>query len=374
MKNKYSENQIQLLLDFYSLPAEKVAYNKKERDSIWNNLKIPKEVDIDTIKMHSLAMAHQVQEKIAEHHNLQSGVLSECVYSQALANLFKLDIFFVYDENPNVIPETLSLIISNLSLLPRYVYTNPSRTKFLIQAGGCTSFDCALFETESNRFYKIEFKENYAKSGEPDLPWYDESGFIQNLDSWLENYPEYNLMINEKRTVNIFENLGSNIGDFSYEAIDLVISNKSSKNRVADVVCTEGKNGHLVMLAQNDVPKFAKIEGEIRTAGRNHYNVQTPLFLRAVLNNLGATFSGDMVSIDKSKLALRKARGGGEKVSGYKINSVLFVYARDCTSDDNIVTFNLKVVRQIKPTIAAKMNFGNVNFNTLKEFYLGILR
>ena len=111
------------------------------------------------------------------------------------------------------------------------------------------------------------------------------------------------------------------------------------------------------MMPSNQTHLWAKIEGEIRPAGRNHYNVWTPNALRRFLNEKNAIFSDSKITIEKSKLELRKERGGAGKISGYKINALFFVYAKDCLENKTKITFDISKVQQLNPTIAAKMDF-----------------
>ena len=76
--------------------------------------------------------------------------------------------------------------------------------------------------------------------------------------------------------------MGNNEHNFSKESVNIAVSNNYTK-KYADVICTEDKESFLVMLPANQVQLWANIEGEIRPAGRNHYNVWTPNALKKFL-------------------------------------------------------------------------------------------
>jgi len=120
----------------------------------------------------------------------------------------------------------------------------------------------------------------------------------------------------------------------------------------------------------NQVSLWADIEGEIRPAGRNHYNVWTPNALKNFLNQKNARFNGNIISIPIKELGIRKARGGNGKVSGYKINPLFFIYKEDCREENSIISFDIYKVRQLNPTIAGKMFFKKLKYQAVKNYYL----
>ena len=150
--------------------------------------------------------------------------------------------------------------------------------------------------------------------------------------------------------------MGHNINNFSEESIKIAVSNSYTK-KYADVICTEDINGFLVMLPANQIQLWAKLVGEIRPAGRNHYKVWTPVALTKFLLQFDPLIEGIKVTLEKSKLEIRTQRGGNGKISGYKITQLFFVYAKDCIDNGETISFNLLKVRQLNPTIAAKIFF-----------------
>ena len=77
--------------------------------------------------------------------------------------------------------------------------------------------------------------------------------------------------------------------------------------------------------------------------------------LKQFLIEKQATIENDIVKIDKNKLFPAMARGGNGEINRYKINSLFFVYAENCEKENDKIVFNIKNVRQLKPTIASKM-------------------
>ena len=200
------------------------------------------------------------------------------------------------------------------------------------------------------------------------MPKYGEDGKIVITQDFLERYPQFEAMLNEKKDLNFFDNIGHNVNDFSEDSINIAVSNNYSK-KYADVICTEDINGYFVMMPVNQVQLWAELEGEIRPSGRNHYKVWTPVALRRLMLQYEPVINGDIVKLKKSKLEVRKERGGNGKISGYKITPLFFVYAKDCKDDDNYITFNIMDVQQLNPSIAGKVFFKKLKYEEVKSYY-----
>lgn len=356
--------------EFYNFAPTKVVYNKKERNALW---KVLTQGQISSSKLAQIeckcpAMYHQISRHYKSGDNIQSAVFSECVYAQTLANIFGLCVFRNCYEDSGFLSEKIRDFLESYALVPRYVYQNTEGTRMLIQAGGCGGVDSALITILDFAAYTIEFKEPGAKTSEPDLPKYDENGNLKITNQFLENYPQFGDMLNEQKNLNFFSVMGSNVNDFSYESINTAIVGNYAAKKFADVVCTEDVNGYLVMLPINQVHLWAEIEGEIRPAGRNPYAVWTPNALAKFLEQKGATIDNGIVRISQTELTTAKPRGGSG-VSRYKINSLFFVRAANCHPKGNDFEFCLSDVRQLNPTIAAKMFFKNLKYAEVKEHY-----
>jgi len=366
-----TKEQKEIMKEFYSIAPTKVIFNKRERDELWDKAKA-RTLDLDSgsLKEKCPALEHQIRKSYESGNNIQSAVFSECAYAQTFANMMGLDVFVNCYDTADFIPMSVANLLTSYHLVPRYVYSTYDKKRMLIQAGGCCGIDSALISVTDLEIYTIEFKEPGAKASEPDLPKYGEDGVLAVTERWISANPQFKAMLEEKEGLNFFEVMGNNIKDFSKESIDIAVSgNYTGKKKFAAVICTEDANGNLVMIPTNQVSVWAEIEGEIRPAGRNHYKVWTPEALKGFLLQKNAEISGISVKVKKSNLTERKERGGNGKVSGYKITPLFFIYKKDCIEKDGVLHFNITKIRQLKPTITAKMFFKNLNHPDVKKYY-----
>ena len=367
----HSKDSKELMTAFYQMPATKVVFNKVERNELWKKAtKRDQGFNFDWLKEKCPALEHQIRKSYESGRNIQSAVFSECVYAQTFANMFNLTQFVNCYEDANFLPETIMGKLSSYHLVPRYVYSSADKRRMLIQAGGCDGIDSALINVTDLAIYTIEFKEPGAKTSEPDLPKYKEDGVLIVTEKWLEKYPQFKSMLDEQSGLNFFEIMGHNINNFSKESIDLAVSNNyTNTKKYATVICTEDIKGNLVIIPTNQASIWAEIEGEIRPAGRNHYNVWTPNALSKFILDKGGIINGNEVTIKKSSLLIGKERGGNGKVSRYKINSLFFVYTENCIENGEFVEFNINNVQQLNPTIAGKMFFKKLLHSNVKKYY-----
>jgi hypothetical protein len=381
MKKGLTESQKNILEAFISKGPTKVVYDKKARKDFWNceirNRLSSKEMESISSKCPALVCEIEHSRKIRK--NIQSAVFSECSYSQTLANMFSLTQFVVCDEKPYFIPRVVQEELRKNGLHPRFAYSTKDGRIMLIQGGGHSGVDSTLvfldaFGAISDIFF-IEFKEPYAKTSEPDLPKFGEDGKIdpaggqkESYLGFIREYPQFKEMLDEHIDQNYFDIMGTNIHDFDEQHIlDAVNGNYFESGKFADVICTEDKDGYLLMVPADQVSNWAKVEGEIRSAGRNHYNVWTPIALRNFLkSDMHAQINGNQVIVSLSELEPRKQRGGNNAVSGYKINPMFFVYIEDCTFvEGNKIQFNINSIQQLNPTIAGKVDFRNEKYNEI---------
>lgn len=370
-----TKQQKEIMQEFYGIAPTKVIFNKAERKKIWDKATRHENLDFNFLKQVCPALEHRIQisyqSEESEERNIQSAVFSECVYAQTYANMLHLDLFVNCYEDRTFIPDAVVKLLHSYSLVARYAYSTKDRRRMLIQAGSCNGIDSALITVIDLSIFTIEFKEPYAKTSEPDLPKYGEDGILVVTTPFLGKYYQFEAMLDEQKGLNFFENVGNNIHCFSQESIKIAVSNNYKEtHRYADVICTEDKDGYLVMMPSNQTHLWAKIEGEIRPAGRNHYKVWTQGALKKFLTAKNAIFSGSKITVEKSNLDVRTERGGAGRISGYKINSLFFVYLENCEDDGARITFDISNVRQLKPTIAAKIDFrGVLRYHEVKEHY-----
>jgi len=371
-KNLLSTAQTKNLREFYSYAPTLVVLSKVERTEIWNQFITHREA-LDTSKLLETcpALYWEMQKAVDADHNVQSAVASECAFAQTLANIYQLINFDVFHADSDLIPTGQLIRLKELGLSPRYVYWSDSGDRFLIQAGGFAGVDSALVSIFDDEIFTIEFKEPWAKTSEPDLPPYGEDGLLTITDSFLVKYPQFQLMVAEKirDDLNFFKNIGNNINSFSAESIEFAVMENYQGAKYAGAICTEDKNGVLTMVPANQVHLWARLEGEIRPAGRNHYKVWTPERLAEVISRLGGTKRGSLVSIGVSSLKQGKPRGG-KGISRYKLDSVFFLKAASVEIRGHLAKFKIEQVRQLRPTIAAKMSFEELEFESARDRYL----
>lgn len=362
-----------LMEDFYKGGPRRVIYTKAERSELWNKTKRQQGgLDLSDIRECCPALAHQISKSYLVGKNIQSAVFSECVYAQTLATMFGLEVFGNCLDGEDLLPGEVTSLLTESSLRPRYYYSDSAGSRFLVQAGGHGGVDCAFII--NNRIVMIEFKEPGAKTSEVDLPKYGEDGVLNVTRDFLNEHPQFEVMLQEQEGLGFFDSMGNNVHNFSDESVNRAISGcYSGADKFADVICTEDKDGFLTMFPPEDILKWAHVEGEIRPAGRNPYAVWTPLALRKILCEKGAIVNGTHVTMRREMLETCSERGGNGGVSRYKINPIFFVRAEVCCSNDSTINFEISDVRQLKPTIAGKMFFRNLDYDEVLNFYQPLL-
>ena len=366
-----STNQKSLMIDFYACDLTRVVLNKNERQKIWKNFKSNREIPPIGLETSCPALLMELQKAILNKKNVQSAVFSECAYAQTLANMLGLTEFQTSVFEPLVLPAKAIGALEKHKLTPRYIYSNKSGNRVLVQAGGPGGIDSLYMDLSRDRFITIEFKEAASKTSEPDLPEYDESGFIKKSQEFVLKHPQFEMMLDEQidKKLNFFEKKGSNVKDFTKESVVRAITENYSSNKFADVICVEDRQGLLAMVPANHAAMWSLNKGEIRPAGRNHYPVFTPVALKAFLQDAGGTVDGNQVQFPIEKLRTSKPRGGNEDVNRYKINSLFFIYSVSVLVESNIAYFNLQEVQQLRPTISAHMFFKELNVDVILKHY-----
>jgi hypothetical protein len=364
-----TKKQREIMSEFYSIPFTKVVLSKRERNRVWTMFKNGNGKDIDdNIRKICPAVFAEIEKAYDYGQNIQSAVFSECAYAQTLANILTLHNFINYIHEPSFLPNSIISLLGSYNLVPRYIYSNNNKTRMLIQAGGCNGVDSALISVLDNDVYTIEFKEAGAKTSEPDLPKYGEDGKLILTDDFSHRYPQFIEMMKQHIGFSFFDNIGHNENTFTPESIRIAVTENYSSKKFADAICTEDINNNLTMMPANQVDIWADLQGEIRTAGRNSYSVWTPKAFLQFVKQLGGNIKGEYVRIKRSNLEERNPRGGSG-VSGYKITSLFFVRIADCIMENDDVVFTLRNVRQLNPTITAKMFFNKLAVAKVKEYY-----
>ena len=363
--------QADLLEEFYAIPLRRVLLTKPERDGLWKSFKVDRRIPASLDLAHRCpALLAELNKSIDSGNNVQSAVFSECVYAQALADQFKLGEFFIHNKgSQGFAPEVREILESN-ALVPRYVYSNETGSRLLIQAGGHGGVDGALISVVDKAGFMIEFKEPGAKTSEADLPAYEENGNMLSTGEFEKKYPQFVPMIREQldRGLNFWERAGSNINEFSLDSLVVAVTGNYSGMKFAHVICTEDSVGNLTMIPATEVPQWAELEGEIRPAGRNHYRVWTRNRLHQFIEDIGGEVEDGVVNVPTSGLSTATPRGG-TGVNRYKIGPLFFVYAHNVTLHGTVASFSLNDVQQLRPTIAAKMFFKNLDASAVRDHY-----
>ena len=365
-----------ILSKFYNAASHKIIVKKGDRTKIWNDfVKNRKTAEYSYLKETVPAFFGELYKAIKSGNNLQPAVFSECVYAQSLAENFSLTKFTnLLESKEQSLKEKTMQIIKETGLSVRYCYSNHDETKLLLQAGSAKSVDCAWISNSDEVPIMIEFKEQYARTSEPDLPKYGEDGYLITSPKFDNKYPQFKQMLTEQigKQLNVFNHLGNNEGVFSSESILFAVLNNYSGNKLADVICTEDDSGFLVMLPTQHVANWARLEGEIRPSGRNKYKVWTPKHLLKCLQEKNAVIKGDSVTMPLHEVEITTERGGSKK-NRYKINPLYFVRFTDASVTGQALTFKLQSVWQLNPSISTKINFAGIKFTEVKEFYLEFL-
>jgi hypothetical protein len=378
MSEKVTLNSMQgeLLRRFYIGKNQQIVLNKGERKKLWDQFIKEKEIDRYTyLQKLAPAIFEEMKKSIKGQNNIQPAVFSECVYAQALADKFNLSVFNNHiDDFENEFEKEITEMYKELSLTVRYSYTRSDKSISLVQAGGAGGVDCALVVKNKPEVGMIELKEPYARTSEPNLPRYGEDGYLVNSPVFEKKYPQFASMYEEqlKKRLNVFEHIGSNIHDFSTESLEKAVDENYSGHKIAHVICTEDDFGNLVMIPANDVTKWATLEGEIRPSGRNHYKVWTPQQLIKSIEDIGGVVNKNRATVSADRLKSARERGG-DRLSRFKINALFFVRPIDVDFRKDEAIFDLAKVRQLIPSITAKMKFENLDIEQVKKYYLDLL-
>jgi hypothetical protein len=363
--------QAEVLKEFYSCPETKVIFVKSERKQIWDDFKATRTIPNLDLERKCPALLAELGKALSNGNLVQSAVFSECVYAQTLANMLQLDNFFNFAVSPESVPPSIANLIASYHLTPRYVYKSADGSRMLVQAGGNAGVDSALISVHDNNVFTIEFKEPGAKTSEPDLPAYGEDGNLVVTTEFLGRNSQFEAMLKEQveKNLNFWNVMGSNVNSFSLEAIQIAVSENYAAKKYADVICVEDRDGYLAMMPANQVGLWSITQGEIRPAGRNSYAVWTPMALAKYVSDLGGTIDNGNVSVPLRSVATASQRGGDDEISRYKLNSLFFVRVENAKNVDGTLYFKLEDVKQLKPTIAAKMFFTNLEVAKVHAHY-----
>lgn len=373
---KLTDSQVLIMREFYKEDFQTVILNKNMRQKIWQLFKENRDVQKLGLDTRCPALIEELNKSLTTGKLIQSAIFSECVYAQTLANILNLTEFSKFAEAPERVNQEALKLLNINAIYPRYIYWSPNQTRLLVQAGGPGGVDSALIDTLSRSIIRIEFKEALAKTSEADLPKYTESGLLEKTKQFIKKYPQFELMLDEQisKELNFFAVQGSNVNDFSSQSISAAVDENYAAEKFADVICVEDNQGFLSMIPANDLTRWSNISGEIRPAGRNKYAVFTPKALANFISDAGGKITEEKVMFPVSKMKTAAKRGGNGEVNRWKINSLFFIYASKAKIVGDNLEFNLRDVRQLKPTVSAHMDFQMLNVDEIAKFYESSIR
>ncbi|ACF07446.1 Uncharacterised protein [Metamycoplasma arthritidis] len=302
----------------------------------------------------SRAAKAEFKKQFNERKALRSAMLNECFVMETIARLLNFNNFVDMEEGGEVPQQLLSSLIKNKegkleSQNPKYIYHEDKGNLALLQYGDPHSID-GIFVKDGFRI-RLEIKDTNAKMGEYDLDYKEDGKLIasKKIKQQFSGLIEYIDGFNKKH--NVFEHVGSNykLPLNEKKAEEIILS--TSENKELDLYLLQ-KSSKMVALPADKLLKNINTSGsEIRMAGRNNYQVFTPLNLKHTLFKEGAEFIGTNVKLPyKSK---NKKRGRGKlKTTRYEINSLYFLPIDSVNINEGYVTFNISKVRQKKATIS----------------------
>lgn len=347
--NIASKDNISRLADFYKqnfeIANEYNDFQKLMEVDLLNQLKLSKSAEAEFKKQFSKKMA------------LQPAILNECYVIQSLANILGLHDFKDIDEKQENIPSWLFEILIRKgegeleSSLPRYMYFDEKQKFVLLQYGDSSSID-AIFVKESSKV-RLEIKEAKSKLGEYDLN-YDESGILIPTEQIAKNHKTFLHFIqifNEKTTV--FKSIGKNfkIGNhLSEEFLNEIVSTVFNTKKI-DLYILQNNNKIYSIPSEKLIKNVDTNASEIRTCGRNAYNVFTPKNLLETIKKIGGVVENNDVTIPYIMSNETKGRGKNT-ITRYKINNLYFVKKGNFSVENNTVKFSLDKIKQNKASIA----------------------
>jgi hypothetical protein len=352
--------------------------SKAQRTEIWEKSKVDKlaafkfaenNYSDNKALLEELRKAIDSKTKTGKTKNLQAGVVTECCYAYGIATAFKLEVFSVAGSASVALPEQLMGTVKEQGFSVRYIYHNKDSSMFLLQGGGPHAVDAILFDLVRGDFLTIEFKEPSAKVSEADLPKYGEGGEIVSDSRFEKRHPGYLRMLQDvvSKSLNIRTLKGHNTkpSDFQQESVTNAIVAALGR---ADLICTNDKNGYIALVPIADLLSLVRIEGEIRSAGKNSYAIWTPKFFAEVLADESGSIVGSEVHAPVTEKSLGKGRGSDESTR-FRIGSLFWAPIAKVRIESSRANIKLTDIRQKRPTIAAKIFFEELDVNVLRGKY-----
>ncbi|MDR1033577.1 MAG: hypothetical protein LBL41_02255 [Bifidobacteriaceae bacterium] len=361
---EYKKPMATILDAFLGASGVEIVVNKKEYDAIFDwYAKNYKEHETETEFMDSAekdirnnayksnAALAEINKQFRTKKGLQSGILSECFYSQTIANTLNLNNFVDCDADST--NSVLLKVFRDFGITnSRYIYHNTDKTVILCQSGAPQGFDAVFIECDC--VIHIEFKESFAKLGEYDIA-YDNFGSLVADEKFTLEHPDSVPMVNyfNEAQKSILPIIGQNYRSFSAESLQSAAKAYFAK---LDMLFTVDENNVMMPIPQRHLFDFFDLsESELRSAGRNHYSIWTPKLFESVILESGGEIEGSVVSFPKNKILPTHGARGTAKSTRIKLHQLFFVRISDAIDEGHYIMFNLSVVRQLKSTVAVKI-------------------
>ena len=301
--------------------------------------------------------------------SFQGGMLTECVFADYLARVLGANATYVNCDQEDIsrYANVVNAVTERVPrALPRFMMQSADGRTTIVQLGGPNATDCAIVG-DGRLLACCEFKDKTAKAGEFDL-MEDEDGKLvadeKTLDEMMEQMPSIIPIIDDFNANDSLHNhIGHNIK--LSEAEQRKIFHDYIHRGQIDAIMTFGKDDRPVLIDTHNDALDQCIQtrgGEIRTAGRNHKSVFTPKYLEQTIANSEAFHDNGNGSYSIAETVAERAslfvkKRGGTDVSRLRISNVFFVPIKDVRHDGNgLLTFRIKDVRQLKPTISAHLS------------------
>lgn len=319
----------------------------------------------------SRCIRHVVRNTFISRTNFKSGLLFENLILETFSGLFGLTEIYDALSDDYELPKDISeKLPSNTKFV---IYNENISDVYIYLVGGSNGNDAVLYY--KGDLFRIEVKDEKARSGEVDIDGYTEDGKLIINDAFREKHKEYVPVVENfnKYGGSFIDRIGSNIrfSDNDDTLKKEIVKQYFVKNKI-DFLLTVDAEENLIVLTKDDVDFFNMDGSEIRTAGKNAKKVFTPLYLQNVLNNLCAEVIDSENELYRVPIHLVKSRIGretdGEK-TGYKLSPVLFVRLENTKEDEKYLYFSLKDVLQLKPIVGVHLQVDYGHPYLRRKFY-----
>ena len=328
----------------------------------------------------------EIVKQHAKQKGLQSGILSECLIAQTLADIHELE--FYEDIETNAPSSTLLSLVKDNKLEhllgnTRYVYYSQQKEIIIFQCGNPNTNDLHIHLKAGDVISEI--KDIPALIQDIDL-LYDNNGKLIIPDELRKQSPACAEVIERfNAETDVISSAGQNyqIGTSASDDLCRQIIKEFASNSNAEVLFLLVKNDLIAVLVDdiakkfsNGKPIFTFKQSEIRTTGKNAR--ATPfapkLVEDAIREYCEETSNPNILRIAKANdkvIGWKTGRGKKDKTR-FKITEQIFVRTKDITETDDYYEFDKSKINQTKSSITVHLNFPHKK-EDMKEYYKDII-